>query len=246
MAYSFPFMKRRLFHIAFLLCVARLSVCAQEVGAQLNPYVDDKLFHYGFFLGVDMPGYIVDSVAMPQYHVRSSAIGIGFNFGFVADLRLSRHLNLRFTPGLHFSKATLNYKPKDSNGSAAKADNLSIPFTLPLFLKWSAEREGNYRPFVSIGGGFSLDCNSFGDRENRKILTKPCDGYVGVGFGCDFYLPWFKLCPELRYEIGFANVLTPIGDTKGTWMPTDTNYKFYTENIDRLTNQRISLIINFE
>lgn len=239
-------MKYRFSCIFVLLWAGLLSVCAQGVGSQLNPHVDDKLFHYGFFLGVDMPSYIVDSVAEPQYHVRSSIIGVGFNMGFVADLRLSRHLNLRFTPGLHFSQATLNYKSIDGTSSAA-ASNMTIPITLPLFLKWSAEREGNYRPFVMVGGGFSLDCNSFADRQNRKVLTKPYDGYIGVGFGCDFYLPWFKLCPELRYEIGFANVMTKTGETVGNtpWMP-EPNIAFYTDNIDRLTNQRISLIINFE
>lgn len=195
-----------------------------------------------------MPSYLVDSVPNPEYYARCSNIGIGFNVGLVTDLRLSRHLNLRFTPGLHFAYTNINYISKnDPSETITPAQNLTIPLTIPLFLKWSAEREGNYRPYVSIGGGFSVDFNSFADRSNRKVLTKPYDGYVGVGFGCDFYFPWFNLSPEIRYEVGFANAIAHIGDQVGgaSWDPAEGD-KFYTTCIDRLTSQRISIIFNFE
>lgn len=245
--------KNRLIHIT--LCVVLLcagsSLYAQKSStpvAQNNPYKDDKLVHFGFFLGVDMPSYLADTVANPEYYARCYNIGVGFNVGFITDLRLSRHLNLRFTPGLHFGYTTITYKKKDDlKADIAPAHNLTIPITIPLYLKWSAEREGNYRPYVTVGGGFSLDFNSFADRSNRKILTKPYDGYVGVGFGCDFYCPWFNFTPEIRYEVGFVNAITHIGDPVGgtSWDPADYD-AFYTTNIDRLTNQRISIIFNFE
>lgn len=233
-----------------LLCIGSVCVCAQKStpAAQNNPYKDDKLVHFGFFLGVDMPSYLADTVANPEYYARCYNIGVGFNVGFITDLRLSRHLNLRFTPGLHFGYTTITYKKKDNMREEIEpAQNLTIPITIPLYLKWSAEREGNYRPYVTIGGGFSLDFNSFSDRSNRKILTKPYDGYVGVGFGCDFYCPWFNFTPEIRYEVGFVNAITQVGEQVGgtSWDPADYD-AFYTTNIDRLTNQRISIIFNFE
>ena len=246
-------MKNRLKHItlcAVLLCVGS-SLYAQKsssAAAQNNPYKDDKLVHFGFFLGVDMPSYLADTVANPEYYARCYNIGVGFNVGFITDLRLSRHLNLRFTPGLHFGYTTINYVKKgNTKESVEPAHNLTIPITIPLYLKWSAEREGNYRPYVTIGGGFSLDFNSFSDRTNRKILTKPYDGYVGVGLGCDFYFPWFNFSPEIRYEVGFVNAIAHEGDVVGgvAWSPPPYNAP-YTTSIERLTNQRISIIFNFE
>lgn len=246
-------MKNSILHsiISILFCLLTASALYAQKNtpaAQNNPYRDDRLLHFGFFLGVDMPSYLVDTVAAPEYYARCSNIGVGFNVGFITDLRLSRHLNLRFTPGLHFGYTTINYVPRENNGKSIEpAQNLTIPITIPLYLKWSAEREGNYRPYVTVGGGFSLDFNSFADRSNRKILTKPYDGYVGVGFGCDFYCPWFNFTPEIRYEIGFANVIAQVGeDISGkTWQPSPDNLP-YTSNINRLTNQRISIVFNFE
>ena len=232
-----------------LLCVGS-SLYAQKsssAAAQNNPYKDDKLVHFGFFLGVDMPSYLADTVANPVYYARCYNIGVGFNVGFITDLRLSRHLNLRFTPGLHFGYTTINYRRTNNLNTDSAVHNLTIPLTIPLYLKWSAEREGNYRPYVTIGGGFSLDFNSFSDRTNRKILTKPYDGYVGVGLGCDFYFPWFNFSPEIRYEVGFVNAIAHEGDVVGgvAWSPPTYDAP-YTTSIERLTNQRISIIFNFE
>lgn len=225
-----------------------LHISHTTLSAQNNPYVDDKIVHFGFFLGVDMPSFIVDSIPNPEWYARCSTIGYGCNVGFITDLRLTRHLNLRFTPGLHFDFRTLNYKKKANLSEENSATVMSIPITLPLYIKWSAEREGNYRPYVIAGGGFSLDFNAFGViKEDMKLKTKPYDGFISIGFGCDLYFPWFKLCPEIRYQLGFANMLVNLNEKVGdsVWEPRD-EIKFYTENISRLTNQSISLIFNFE
>ena len=100
---------------ALLACGSGLSV------AQNNPYVDDKLIHFGFFLGIDMLSYHVQEndsttqLGMPGsdghvYHPRTMAVGPGFQVGFITDLRLTKHLNLRFTPALHFGERSITYK----------------------------------------------------------------------------------------------------------------------------------------
>lgn len=73
-------------------------------------------------------------------------------------------------------------------------------------------------------------------------MQKPFDGYVTVGFGCDFYFPWFKFCPEIRYQLGFANVITP--SSKRPELPAQN--AFYTDAISRLRNHMITLTFNFE
>lgn len=242
------------------ICIAICFVLAAVVSplmAQNNPYVDDKLLHFGFSLGVDMLSYSVeeaDSLLQMQkydavYHARTSVPGIGFCVGFITDLRLARHLNLRFCPGMHFGERTITYKSyQDSVISGTNCTNnrpsvLCLPIDIPLYIKWSAEREVNYRPYVTLGGGVSFD---LGRSKDKVILQKTMDYFLEVGLGCDLYFRWFKLAPEIRYRIGFNNVLTPTSDCeKEDWKLPAADF-FYTDALSKLTNQQISLIFNFE
>ena len=224
--------------------------------AQNRPYVDDKLFHFGFQLGINFATFQVTDLNEPitnfttqqpdTLHARVSTLLPGFHVGFVTDLRLSRHLNLRFCPGLLFTSRTLNYKWASGTpvtGTPGKygstIDVLAIPIYLPLYLKWSAEREGNYRPYVIAGGGVS--CNVSRDHE-KPVLLNTMDYFCEVGFGVDLYFTWFKLCPEITYRIGFANQLSP---TSGRMELSPQDF-FYTDGISRLTTHCVCLTFNFE
>ncbi len=246
-------------HIFSLTCVALLTLVSMPVKAQHNPYVDDKLLHFGFSLGVDFLSYGVeeaDSLLQMQkigevYHARTTAPGVGFSVGFIADLRLARHLNLRFCPGMHFGERTITYKSYSKSESDIKGVNctdnrpsvLCLPIDLPIYLKWSAEREVNYRPYVTVGGGVSFD---LGRAKDKVLLQKTTDCFIEVGLGCDLYCRWFKLAPEIRYRIGFNNMLTPTSDVeKEDWQLPEPDY-FYSDALSKLTNQQISLIFNFE
>ena len=158
--------------------VAFLMALITPLKAQHNPYVDDKLIHFGFSLGVDFLSYSVegaDSLMQMDkyqavYHARTTAPGVGFSVGFIADLRLARHLNLRFCPGMHFGERTLTYMSyQDTDISGTNCTNnrpsvLCLPIDIPLYLKWSAEREVNYRPYVTLGGGVSFDLGRSKDK----------------------------------------------------------------------------------
>lgn len=244
-------------HIFLTSCVAFLMALITPLKAQHNPYVDDKLIHFGFSLGVDFLSYSVegaDSLMQMDkyqavYHARTTAPGVGFSVGFIADLRLARHLNLRFCPGMHFGERTLTYMSyQDTDISGTNCTNnrpsvLCLPIDIPLYLKWSAEREVNYRPYVTLGGGVSFD---LGRSKDKVLLQQTMDYFLDIGIGCDLYFRWFKLAPEIRYRIGFNNVLTPIADAeKEDWKLPAGDF-FYTDALSKLTNQQISLIFNFE
>ena len=224
-------------------------VAEAQVKAQNNPYVDDKVVHFGFSLGVNFMSYNVtdsrDTVYGEVYHARVSSLLPGFEVGFITDVRLSRHLNLRLCPQLNFSSRTLKFLTESGNpvqgtpGNGNTADILSIPISIPLYLKWSAEREGNYRPYLIGGGGISYNVTR--DRE-KPLCSNGLDYFVEVGLGCDFYFSWFKLCPEIKYQIGFANQLMPVSERPELVYPDD----LYTRAISRLTNQMVSIVFNFE
>ncbi len=233
-----------------LLIILLVAIISLPLRAQMhNPYVDDKLFHFGFSLGVNMMAYGVteslDTIGGEVYHARTSAMLPGFSVGFVTDLRMTRHLSLRCTPTLHFGQRTISYKAesgkevKGSEGYGKDITVLGLPLDLPLYLKWSAEREKNYRPYVIIGGGVSFD---FGRDNECPIYQKPLDYFAAFGFGCDFYFKWFKLCPELKYHLGFNNVLTPLEQRQ----QVGELDMFYSQALSRLRNQMITITFNFE
>lgn len=226
------------------MILATLGVKAQ----MNNPYVDDKIIHFGFSLGMNFMTYgITDSEEIIDgevYHARVSHLMPGFQVGFITDVRLCKYLNLRFTPGLEFSSRTIQYKAESGNkvkspNFGSSIDVLSIPITVPLYLKFSAQREKNFRPYVIAGGGFSYNVSR--DRD-KPILNKPWDYFVSVGVGVDLYLRWFKLCPEIKYQIGFADLLTPVS-ARPELAAQD---QFYTQSIKRMTSRMLTISFNFE
>ena len=237
------------------MCIVNSVTAYAQLGMN-NPYVDEKLFHFGFQLGMNFSSFGVTDSRQPvtmangqtdTLHVRVSGVMPGFHVGFVTDLRLCKYLNLRFCPGMQFASRTLTYKPASDEtvirGSSPemgkRLDVLAMPIYLPLYLKFSAMREGNYRPYVIAGGGASFNVSR--DKE-KPVLLNVTDYFCEVGFGCDLYFQWFKWCPELTYRIGFANQLCP-ADQHPNLSPNDA---FYTNAISRLTSHCICLTFNFE
>lgn len=222
---------------------------AQErIGGINNPYIDDKLFHFGFSLGTNFMGFGVTDSNEAVYggqilHARVSSLMPGFSVGFITDVRLCRYVNFRFTPTLHFSSRTISYvaesgaKVRGTGTNGSTISMLSLPIDIPVYFKFSAARVHNYRPYVIAGGGFQYNATL-----NESVLKlKGPDAFIAIGAGCDIYMRWFKLCPEIKYHLGFLDVLTPVeGDNAGAIDP------FYTQAIKRLSNQMISVCFNFE
>jgi hypothetical protein len=130
-----------------------------------------------------------------------------------------------------------------NDGARNKPSILTIPVSIPIYLKWSAERQANYRPYVIVGGGVQVEC--FRDKE-KVILHKPFDAFVSAGFGCDFYFRWFKLCPEIKYQIGFLDAHTPTSAMEEeSWQLNEQKY-FYSDAIKKMTHQKLSIVFNFE
>lgn len=239
------------------IVICLLLVCWQATPCrgQNNPFVDDKLFHMGFQLGLNLMSYGITDSNQPiaplgdeVLYARVSSLLPGFCVAFVMDVRLSKHLNLRITPGLEFAQRTISYATKDGpfEGWAIGVDKirtqnlLCIPITVPVYLKWSANRERNYRPYLLVGGGVAFNVNP--SKVDDYVQTKVFDGFVEGGFGCDFYFSWFKFCPQLTYRVGFANQIQTID----TYITSTNEQQIFTTPISRMLNRELVLTFNFE
>lgn len=88
--------------------------------------------------------------------------------------------------------------------------------------------------------GAQIDYDLAHEKE-QPILFKHIDLRLHVALGCDGYLPFFKFCPELRFNMGLPDMLDHKrkGLKDATLMP-------YTDAIGEARNKSISLLFFFE
>ena len=78
-------------------------------------------------------------------------------------------------------------------------------------------------------------------KEQRPLLVKKFDFMLEFGLGCDFYLPFFKLNPELKFCFSLMNVLEK--DRKDL---LDANLIKYSQSLDKTVAKMIVLSFYFE
>ena len=221
----------------FILLIVFISGVGSVCRAEGNlPFVDEILIHFGFLLGINTMDFRVS----PNDSARVSLQKPGFTVGIISDLRINRYLNLRFIPSLHFGERQLNYPFKIGNDTSLNIS--SIPICFPVYLKYSAERKGNYRPYLIGGVGVSYDLATNSNSDN-PVTLKPLDVYTEFGVGCDIYFSFFKLSPELKYSIGFNNIIVPIDNRPGL---KNTPKAQFTTAISKLASRMLTLTFNFE
>lgn len=220
--------------LIILLCFGKLS-------AQNSYHGDDKLLHFGFSLGLNTMDFGVTPSLMDingtVYHADVSDLKPGFSVGIVSDLMVNRYLSLRLTPTMHIGDRELSY----DNGLPSPDVIPSVLVSVPLYVKYSSERYGNLRPYLIGGGGVYVD---LGRDNSLPLLLRTFDPFVEFGVGCDIYFSFFKLAPELKFALGFNNMLTPLDERDTGFMSQGD--KVYTQALSKLTSRLITLTFNFE
>lgn len=199
-------------------------------------------FHFGFLLSYNTADFFVklkpnapftDSLLVLD-HVRQP----GFNLGIVNSFNMTPNVSLRFIPTLSFQDRVLNYRFRKSDGTFIGFDKPveSTWLEFPLLLKLRSDRINNFAVYVITGGKFSIDMASQKDVNNEideEVVVKlnKYDYSAEVGGGCDMFLPYFKFGMELKFAVGFPNLLidddtrfsTPLESLRSkTWVVTLT------------------------
>lgn len=233
--------------VALLLLILPLggvvTAGAQERKVQNKPFIDERRFHYGFTIGLHDQGIdlvnngYIDASTGEQWMATNDKHNYGFSVGVLGEWRLNRYLALRLIPSLHFGSKHIAFRNLNT-GATATQDMKSCYVGLPLDLKISAPRFNNYRPYVVAGIAPLYDLTT---GKHSQLRTKPLNLMFEVGLGCDFYLPFFKLIPELKFCFGLANVLE-----KDRSDLLDTTQLVFTESVDRATVSMVVLSFYFE
>lgn len=192
-----------------MLLLMAVSVVAQPNSKLANkPYADLRKWHLGFSVGVQTldfsfthNGYITEDGK--SWFMEQPSFSPGFNVTGLVDLRLSKYFNLRCSPGMYFGSRDVKFI--DVNSGQVESQNVKSTYVvLPIDLKFSAQRYRNCRPYL-VGG--VMPAFDVAKKRSDFLMLKGFDMFLTIGFGCDFYLPFFKLNPEIKFCFGLVDVL---------------------------------------
>lgn len=175
-----------------------------------RPYADMKRWHFGFSVGTQFQdltfthnGFETPAPEQGQWFVEIPSYAPGICANVLADLRLHKHFNLRLTPGMYFGSKSVEMRDANS-GTMLHQEIKTAYVVVPLDLKISGERYYNSRPYATVGAMGAFDV---GKKRSEYLQLNPADAYLTVGLGCDFYLPFFKLNPEIKFCFGLTDLL---------------------------------------
>ncbi len=222
-----------------------MNVEAKQFNDKLlnRPYADMRKWHLGFSVGTHTQdlsfshnGFTTENGE--TWFMEQPSFSPGFNVTGLFELRLNDYFSVRFSPGMYFGNKVV--KMIDTTNRTEEQQNIKTSYVvLPVDLKFAAQRYRNMRPYI-IGGGMA----AFDVAKKRSdfLQLKTADMYLTVGFGCDFYLPYFKLIPELKFCFGFADVLQHDRPD----LADDPGKMKYTQSLKKVTSQMVVLSFYFE
>lgn len=226
--------------IIILIITASINISGENL-----PWEDYKAIHLGFVLGTNMMDFGIFPSLITQddgkiYQADVAQITPGFTVGVITDFRLNNYFDVRIVPTLNLADRELKYVNNVDN-EIFETSIKSTTIMLPLYLKYSAVRIDEYRPYLLIGGGVALD---LAHDKQKPVLLNYGDYYLEVGVGWSIYLEYFKLSPEIKFSLGLNNVLTPWNERRTSDL--GPKYEPYTNALSKLTNRIVTICFNFE
>lgn len=233
-----------------------ISIHAQERTVENRPYTDLRPFHFGVLVGTHVQDLELNNIG-PQSYTNEDGMEVpcqvavdqdrwdaGFTVGVAAEVRLSTYLQFRLAPTMYFGSHHLTYrniKESEEQGRTIeeRQDMKTAYIGATMDMIFAAPRFNNHRPYLLTGltPMYNLSSN-----KDEHIKLKKSDLMLELGVGCDFYLPYFKLRPELKFMLGLSNVY----DKKHQKDVKDQNMLPYTLSTNQVKSKMIALTFYFE
>ena len=218
-------------------------LCAQERKVQHRPYLDMRRLHWGFMFGLQMQDMelknngFTDPTTGEQWYADVDCYNPGFIVGILGEMRLSKHFALRATPSMYFGQKRI-WMHEQTSGRDTTQVLKSAYIALPVNVKFAAPRYNNFRPYFVAGVAPAID---LANHKHRAISTRPFDCFIEIGMGCDMYLPFFKLIPELKFSFGLLDIIRHKRRDL-----IDGSLMKYTQSVDNAHAKMVTLTLYFE
>lgn len=203
-----------------MLMVASLQGWAQmDRTVQNRPYTDLRPFHFGILVGTHLQDIEFRNVGPhtlttpdgttynANYAVDQDRWDPGLQVGVLGELRLSTYFQFRVAPALFFGNRHLTFRnlaPEEGSTAPTEVsqDMKTVYVSSAFEMIFAAPRSNNHRPYLV--GGLTPMLN-LSNHKDDYVNLKKYDVFAGIGVGCDFYLQFFKLRPELKFMYGLTN-----------------------------------------
>lgn len=206
-------------------------------------YVDDKQWTMGFSVGTHVQnikfthnGFI--AAERERWFIEQPSYSPGFCVNVHGTLRLNEYFSLRVSPGMYFGNRDITMREYES-GTTVRQNLKSAYAVLPVDVKFASQRTGNMRPYLTAGIMPTCDVTK---KQSDYLKLKSAELFATVGVGCDFYLPYFKLIPELKFCFGLTDALQ---HERGDLAEEPDRLKF-TQSLKKAVSQMVVLTFYFE
>lgn len=248
-------MRNKYLHILLLLCLC-LTANAQERRVENRPYVDLRPFHFGVMVGTHLQDIEFTNVGPQLITLEDGTTteklvmcdqdrwDTGFTVGVLGEFRLHQHFQLRVAPAMYFGTRHITFQNltdqlADGQPVVQHQDIKTAYVSTALDLIFAAPRFNNHRPYLMVGVNPMINLSG---KSEDYLRLKRYDVFLEAGIGCDFYLPFFKLRPELKFMYGLTNSL----DTNHANEIKDKNMLMYTNSVSKSRSKIIALTFYFE
>lgn len=250
-------MKRTFTLLVVIIACTLAAVAQSDRRVQYKPYIDLRPMHFGILVGAHLQDLEFENVGIQTITHDDGSVTTheivcdadrwspGFSVGVLAEMRLHDNFSLRMTPTMHFGAKHLtfidlkNADPATGKPLKQTQDLKNTYFSLPIDIKFAAPRWNNHRPYLMAGINPMINMTK-GDTDIVRL--KRFSTMLEVGLGCDFYLPFFKLIPELKFCFGLNNVL----DTDHVNELRDANLKAFAGSVSSAQSKMVVLTFYFE
>lgn len=236
-------------HILFLVIAALFScrmVCAQERKIQNRPFLDDRVWHYGFLVGLNVQDMwlanngtysIADNGTPETWYADVPEYIPGFSVGILGEIKATERVSFRLIPTMHFGDRKVVFREQYS-GRTQEQFVKSTLLSFPIDMKISGLRYNNYRPYFVTGLAPTADITV---KKGHELLIKKGDLFFEVGMGVDLYYPFFKMIPELKFCFGLNDILV----RNRTDLKDESMLK-YSNSLQKVNSRMIVLTLYFE
>ena len=229
----YPHMKRLL-----LLCVYLhmfvTALHAQDKKVENRPYTDLRPFHFGILVGTHLQDLEFNNVGpqvitAPDGTQHTYTITAdqdrwdeGFHVGVLGETRLNEMFQFRLAPALYFGSRHISFHNMDTTAPdslLSRTQNMKTVYMAGL------------NPTINLRG-----------KNDDYIRLKRYDLFLEAGIGCDFYLPFFKLRPELKFMYSLTNSF----DRNHASQLKDKTVLPYAMSVNKAHSKLIVLTFHFE
>ena len=237
-----------------LLLATSIQAQLRDLVKLNRPRNEERLIRFGIGVSLNVmdfglrnSGAIHQPAGTPlpkRYVATVNGLHPGFNVNALVRLRFSDRMHLRALPGICFGQRDIEFYLDDGGPEhgtlLTKTPIESSYIEMPILFVYSAKRHSNARPYICAGINPRADMAAFKKlkiENNQFLRLQKFDLAYEIGFGYEFYFPFFKMAPEIKWSGGFLNAISrDVGEGS----------EHYRDAIKSLTSQVIVLSLIFE